>query len=181
MTKIRIAIVDDHQIIIDGLVSLLNKYEQFHIQATANSALQMLELLEQQPIDILLTDVMMPGMSGNELAKKVKQLYPSVKIIALSMSGQAQTVSNMIEDADIAGYLLKQTNATELATAIEKVFAGGIFFQEDVLQELEKMETARTTTTAVKITNRERQLIGLIEKDLSNKEIAAALNISLHT
>ena len=181
MDKIKIAIADDHQIIIDGLVSLLNKYEQLHIAITANSATHMLELLGTHNVDILLTDVMMPGMNGIQLAKKVKELYPSVKIIALSMSGEARTVSEMIEGADIAGYLLKQTNAAELAAAIQKVFNGGIYFQDAILQELEKMDDREQQTAAIKITNRERQLIALIEKDYSSKQIAAALNISLHT
>lgn len=181
MPKIRIAIVDDHQIIIDGLVSLLGKHEQLQVVLTATDATHMLQMLEKQDADILLTDVMMPVMSGNELAKKVRQLYPSIKIIALSMSGQAQTVSNMIEDADIAGYLLKQTNATELATAIQKVYNGGIYFHEDILEELQKLDHQKQQQPLVKITNREKQLIGLIEKDYSSKQIAAALNISLHT
>ena len=181
MSKIRIAIADDHQIIIEGLVSLLNKYEGLQIVVTANSGTAMLELLQTNTIDILLTDVMMPGMSGIELAKKVRQLYPEVKIIALSMSGQAQTVSDMIEGADIAGYLLKQTNATELAAAVQKVYNGGIYFQEDILQELEKMGEQKQQVPVIKITNREKQLIALIEKDYSSKQIAAALNISLHT
>lgn len=181
MPKIRIAIVDDHQIIIDGLVSLLGKYEQLQVVMTATGAAEMLQLLETNTIDILLTDVMMPGITGNELAKAVRRLYPAVKIIALSMSGQAQTVSNMIEDADIAGYLLKQTNAKELAAAIEKVYNGGIYFQEDILEELHKLGEQKKQEPPVKITNREKQLIELIEKDYSSKEIAAALNISLHT
>lgn len=181
MPKIRIAIVDDHQIIVDGLVSLLSKYPHIEITVTATRAEDMLELLEENDIDILLTDVMMPEMSGNELAKKVKQLYPQIKIIALSMSGQAQTVSNMISDADIAGYLLKQTGAAELAAAIEKVFAGGIYFQDDVLKELESFDNDKQRTSPVNITQREKQLIELIEKDYSSKEIAAALKISLRT
>jgi two-component system, NarL family, nitrate/nitrite response regulator NarL len=181
MSKIKIAIADDHQIIVDGLVSLLSKYAQLQVVITADSATRMLELLATHDVDILLTDVMMPGMSGNELAKKVKELFPSIKIIALSMSGQAQTVSNMIEDADIAGYLLKQTNAAELAAAIEKVYSGGIYFQDDVLKELEKMDAQKQNTSVIKITQREKQLIGLIDKNYSSKEIAAVLNISLHT
>lgn len=181
MLKIKIAIVDDHQIIVDGLVSLLGKYPQIEVTVMATRAAEMLELLEKNKVDILLTDVMMPEMSGKELAKKVKQLYPQIKIIALSMSGQAQTVSKMINDADIAGYLLKQTSATELASAIEKVYSGGIYFQDDVLKELENMENDPKRPPSVNITQREKQLIELIEKDYSSKEIAAALKISLHT
>jgi DNA-binding NarL/FixJ family response regulator len=181
MHKIRIAVVDDHQIIIDGLVSLLGKYEHLQIVASANSAPAMLQLLSEMEVDVLLTDVMMPGMPGSELAKEVRRLYPQIRIIALSMSGQAQTVSDMIENADIAGYLLKQTNAAELAAAIKKVYDGGISFQEDILRELETLDNARKTKPPVQITNREKQLIALIEKEYTGKEIADALNISLLT
>jgi len=125
--------------------------------------------------------VMMPGMSGMELAKAVRQLYPAVKIIALSMSGHAYTANNMIEDSDIAGYLLKQTNAAELAMAIQKVYEGGIYFQESVLKDLELLSSQKKPSTAIHITNREKQLIGLIEKNYSDKEIAEILHISLHT
>lgn len=181
MQTIRIAIVDDHQIIIDGLVALLEKYETLAMVASANNAADMLLLLETHAVDILLTDVMMPGMSGLELAKEVRQKYPQIKIIALSMSGQAQTVSHMIEDADIAGYLLKQSSGDELAMAIQKVYTGGIYFQESILNDLQQLSNHKKTTPTSHITNREKQLIGLIEKNYSNKEIAASLNISLLT
>ena len=181
MHKIKVAIVDDHQIIIDGLISLLQKFPHIQIVHSTNSAEKMLQLLHRQQPNVLLTDVMMPGMSGKELAKAVKQLYPEIRILALSMSGQGHTVSEMINDADIAGYLLKQTNATELAQAIQKVYDGGIYFQEDVLHELQQHSEKKTRSASIKITRREQQLIVLIEKDLSNKEIATALNISLHT
>lgn len=181
MQSIKIAIVDDHQIVIDGLVALLSKYQQLEMVVSANAATDMLKALANTQVDILLTDVMMPGMSGMELAKKVRQLYPQIKIIALSMSGQAQTVNEMIEQSDIAGYLLKQTNAEELAMAIQKVYVGGIYFQESILKDLEELSSQKKNTTKIHITNREKQLIALIEKNYSNKEIATAFNISLHT
>lgn len=176
--KIKIAITDDHQIIIDGLIALLKQHPSIVIVHTANEGEKMLQLLQQQPVDILLTDVMMPGMSGQQLAKAVRKNFPSVKIIALSMSGQGDVVEEMINEADIAGYVLKQTNAGELAAAITKVFQGGVYFHEDVLKELEAQATIKKQVEAVHITNREKQLIALIEKDLTNKEIAEALCIS---
>ncbi len=181
MQKIKIATVDDHKLIIDGLVALLNKNDRLQVVVTSNSATEMMEELANMNVDILLTDVMMPGMNGSELANKVRTAYPNIKIIALSMSGQAQTVSDMIEGADIAGYLLKQTNADELATAIQKVYNGGIYFPDIIIAELEKLSEKRKQLSTVKITNREKQLIELIEKDYSSKEIAATLNISLLT
>lgn len=179
--KIKIAITDDHQIIIDGLISLLKQHPSIEIVGTANDGASMLSQLQKQPVDILLTDVMMPGMSGQQLAKAVKQQFPSIKIIALSMSGQGDVVEEMINEADIAGYLLKQTNASELAGAISKVYNGGMYFHEGVLKELEAQANIRKQVEAVHITNREKQLIALIEKELSNKEIAETLSISLLT
>lgn len=179
--KIQVAIVDDHQIIIDGLISLLSNHEEIQVVLSSNSAAAMLQLLATNKVDILLTDVMMPGMSGIELAKIAHKLYPALKIIALSMTGQAQTVSEMIEDSEISGYLLKQSNANELATAIQKVFDGGIYFQEDILKELESINTQNLPVRRVHITKRECQVIALIENDLSNKQIAEALSISLLT
>lgn len=175
------AIVDDHQIIIDGLVALLTNHEQIEIVLSSNSAAKMLDLLTKNQVDILLTDVMMPDIPGNVLAKTARKLYPGLKIIALSMSGQAQTVSEMIEDADISGYLLKQTNANELAQAIIKIYNGGIYFQEAILKDLECISMPNEPAQKVHITKREGQLIALIENDLSNKQIAQALNISLLT
>lgn len=179
--KIRLAIADDHQIVIDGLMAIMKNYPSLEVTVTANSGTQMLQLLEQHSIDILLTDIMMPGMDGQQLAKAAKQLFPSIKIIALSMSSEASLVEAMINDADISGYLLKQTNISELSFAIEKVYQGGVYFDKKVLHELALHSDIRKQTADAGITQREKQIIVLIEKDLSNKEIASALNISIRT
>lgn len=179
--KIKIAIVDDHQIIIDGLVALLNKHPLLNILITANDGKQMLELLKTNEVDILLTDVMMPGMNGMQLAKAVKERFPAIKIIALSMSGQGDIVEEMINDADIAGYILKQTNAEELANAIIKINNGGIYFQAEVLAQLSIQANIKKNISDAHITQREKQLIVLIEKEFTNRDIAAKLCISIHT
>ena len=179
--KIKIAIVDDHQIIIDGLVALLNKHPLLNILITANDGKQMLELLKTNEVDILLTDVMMPGMNGMQLAKAVKERFPAIKIIALSMSGQGDIVEEMINDADIAGYILKQTNAEELANAIIKINNGGINFQAEVLAQLSIQANIKKNISDAHITQREKQLIVLIEKEFTNRDIAAKLCISIHT
>jgi two-component system, NarL family, nitrate/nitrite response regulator NarL len=179
--KIRLAMVDDHQIIIDGITALLKQDELLEIVITANSAEAMLQLLHKNKVDILLTDVVMDGMSGQELAKEVKNIFPSIKIIALSMSGVGETVEEMINDADISGYLLKQTGKEELIKAIKKVFDGGQYFQPLVLDELAKQANIKNQTSAANITVREKEIIQLLEKDLSNKEIADSLFLSVRT
>jgi two-component system, NarL family, nitrate/nitrite response regulator NarL len=179
--KIRLALVDDHQIVIDGLASLLKEESHIEIAATANSGKQILALLEKIDVDILLSDIVMDGMGGQQLAKQVKQIFPAIKIIVLSMSGVGEVVEEMINDADIAGYLLKQTGKSELVEAIEKVYNGGVYFQQKILDELYKQSSIRKNLQDVHLTIREKEIIILIEKDFSNKQIAAALNISVRT
>lgn len=178
---INIAIVDDHQIVIDGIKSLLEDQPGFRIVACTTSPQHMLELLNSQPVDILLTDIMMPEMNGQELAKKVRKQFPGIKILALSMSGQGDIVSEMINDADIAGYVLKNIGKEELTTAIEKIAAGGIYFSDQVLDELERFSNSRKEKEEAHLTQREVEIIGLIEKEMSNKEIADTLFISERT
>jgi two-component system, NarL family, nitrate/nitrite response regulator NarL len=179
--KIRLAMVDDHQIIIDGITALLKEDKELDIVITANSAEAMLQLLYKNEVDILLTDVVMDGMSGQQLAKEVKNIFPHIKIIALSMSGVGETVEEMINDADISGYLLKQTGKQELVEAIKKVFNGEQYFQPLVLDELAKQANIKIQTTAAHLTLREKEIIQLLEKDLSNKEIAETLFLSVLT
>jgi two-component system, NarL family, nitrate/nitrite response regulator NarL len=179
--KIRLAMVDDHQIVIDGITALLKEDDLLEIVVTANSAQAMLELLHKNVVDILLTDVVMEGMSGQQLAKEVKNIFPHIKIIALSMSGVGEIVEEMINDADISGYLLKQTGKQELVEAIKKVFSGVIYFQPQILDELAKQANIKTQTDEAHLTIREKEIILLLEKNLSSKEIATTLNISVRT
>ncbi|WP_462219219.1 response regulator [Ferruginibacter sp.] len=179
--KIRLALVDDHQIVIDGLKALLSTEKNIDIVVTSNSGTKMLELLKHNGVDILLSDIVMDDISGQQLAKEVRRLFPHIKIIALSMSSVGEVVEEMINDSDISGYLLKQTGKDELLTAIEKVYSGGIYFQQKILDELEKQSQLRKNLQEVHLTQREKEIIVLMEKDLSNKQIADQLNISIRT
>jgi two-component system nitrate/nitrite response regulator NarL len=179
--KISLAIVDDHQIVIDGIKSLLQGLDKFTVVAESTEPLQMLELLQQQPVDILLTDIMMPVMNGAELAKEVHLKYPAIKILALSMSGQGDLVNKMIDDADIAGYVLKNIGKKELIHALEKISTGGVYFSEAVLKEMEKNSELKKENVEVNLTAREIEIIKLIEKEYSNKLIADSLFLSERT
>ena len=131
--KITLALVDDHQIVIDGLTSLLKGHDKFDFAFATTDSREVIEKMGHNPIDVLLTDVMMPKLPGNKLAKQVKEKYPAVKILALSMSGQGDLVNEMIEDADISGYVLKNIGKQELIAALEKIAAGGIYFSDEVI------------------------------------------------
>ncbi len=179
--KISLAIVDDHQIVIDGLKSLLQGYDNFVVRAESTNPLNLLEMLHRTPVDILLTDVMMPQMNGADLAREVHLKYPAIKILALSMSGQGELVNRMIEEADISGYALKNIGKQDLIEALEKIASGGIYFSPEVLQEMSRASELKKENVAINLTVREIEVIELIEKEFNNKEIADRLCLSERT
>ena len=179
--KISLAIVDDHQIVIDGIKSLLSGHPDFIVKIECNHPEKMIELLHEDPVDILLTDIMMPNMNGADLSKAVRLNFPEIKILALSMSGQGDLVNQMIDDSDIAGYVLKNIGKQELLTALEKISRGGVYFSQEVLDEMIKASEKKKSSDEVHLTIREIEIIKLIEKEYSNKKIADSLFISERT
>jgi DNA-binding NarL/FixJ family response regulator len=179
--KISLALVDDHQIVIDGLMSLLKGHDQFRFAFATTDPSEVLKKMNETPVDILLTDVMMPGLPGNVLARQVKEEHPGVKILALSMSGQGDIVNEMINDADISGYVLKNIGKQELIRALEKIATGGIYFSEEVIAELQRTSQRKKENEDAHLTGREIEIIRLIEKEYNNKQIAEALFISERT
>jgi DNA-binding NarL/FixJ family response regulator len=178
---IRIAIVDDHQIVIDGIVALLKGHNEIEVIATETSAQIMLKKLSDLSVDLVLTDIMMPEMNGQEFATAVRKQFPEIKILALSMSGQGELVDGMINHADINGYVLKNISKQELLLAIKKIADGGIYFGEEVLNELASFSQMRKEEEKVQLTVREKEIIQLMEKEFSNKQIADTLFISERT
>jgi len=179
--KISLAIVDDHQIVIDGLKSLLEGHDGFTVAIECTSPLQMLEELKKTPVDILLTDVMMPELNGAELAKEVRRQFPQIKILALSMSGQGDVVNRMIEEADISGYVVKNIGKKDLIAALEKIAAGGLYFTDEILTEMLRASEMQKVNEEVNLSAREIEVIKLIEKEFSNKLIADTLFLSERT
>ena len=179
--KITLALVDDHQIVIDGLMSLLKGHDKFRFAFATTDSSEVVQKLAETPVDILLTDVMMPKLPGNELAKKVRQHFPGVRILALSMSGQGDLVNEMINDADISGYVLKNIGKQELIKALEKIASGGIYFSEEVIDELQRTSQRKKQKEEAHLTDREIEIIRLIEKEYNNKQIAEELFISERT
>lgn len=179
--RIKIAIVDDHQIVIDGIVALLNGHQELEVVAMDTSAQNMLLRMADMKVDLLLTDIMMPEMNGHDFATAVRKKYPETKILALSMSGQGELVDGMINQADINGYVLKNISKQELLNAIQKIANGGIYFSEEVLNELAAFSQTRKEEDKVQLTVREKEIIQLMEKEYSNKQIADELFISERT
>ena len=178
---VKIAIVDDHQIVIDGLKSLLSKSDHFRVTLSSTTAEDMLLQLATHEVDILITDIMMPEMDGTELARQVKKRFPQIKIMALSMNGQAAAVNQMIKESDISGYMLKNIGQLELLQALQKIASGSVYFSKEILDEMIKAEDPKLKDDNCKLTQREIEIIRLIEKEKNNKDIASTLFISERT
>lgn len=176
--KINLFIVDDHQLVVDGLRALLDNEEQYSIVGWSNRPKEVVDRLEDLAVDVLLTDINMPDMTGVELTRNVKKKFPKIKVLALSMFGERQVIKEMI-DAGISGYILKNTGKQELLAALNKLSNGQHFFGEEVTREL--MKSFTNDEEGSHLTNREIEIIRLIENEYSNKKIADLLFISERT
>ncbi len=178
MPKTNLFIVDDHQLVVDGLRSLLNNEMGYTIVGYSNQPKEVIDMLEHLNVDVLLTDINMPEMTGVELTRNVKKKFPKIKVLALSMFGERQVIKEMI-DAGVSGYILKNTGKQELLEALEKLANGQNFFGEEVTKEI--MKSFRNEDEGSHLTNREIEIIRLIENEYSNKKIADLLFISERT
>ena len=174
----RIFICDDHQMVIDGINLMIEGHTEFIVVGDSTEPLLVLEKLNGLNVDILITDVGMPGMSGVELSRVVKNKYPSIKILALSMFGDSQIIAEMI-DAGIAGYILKNAGRKELMEALNKIAGGENYFGQEITLQL--MKSFKRSQEEVKLTDREIEIIRMIEKDMTTREIAETLFISERT
>lgn len=173
----RIFIVDDHQMVIDGLHSLLQNIPSICIVGYTNKALDVIDCLAAIPTDILITDINMPQLNGIALTKLVKANFKDIKIICLSMYSDDISVHAMI-DAGVNGYIFKNTGKQELLDAIEAVGKGEAYFSVGINTEVLNFDTQIATE---RLTEREIGVLKLIEKELNNKQIAEQLFISERT
>ncbi|WP_129714252.1 response regulator transcription factor [Pedobacter sp. SYP-B3415] len=174
----KLYIVDDHQLVIDGLCSLLANEPDYELVGSSNSSEKVDEAIAGLAVDILITDVNMPGSSGIELTRMVKKRFPKIKVLALSMFSDTEIIKQMI-DSGISGYILKNTGKQELLDALNCIAANGTYFADEVMLEFRKNQFADQTQS--RLTNREIEIIRLIEKEYSNKKIATELFISERT
>lgn len=179
--NIRIALLDDHPIVIDGLQLLLKTQPDFDIILSSGNGKELLDQLKHTTVDVLLTDIMMPEMNGYEVSAEVRKLFPAIKIIALSMNGEGDLADRLIGEINIDGYLLKTSDKTQLADAIRTVANGGTYYADEVMHEWKQFQKVVKQNEEINLTQRELEIISCIAKDMSNKQIADTLFISERT
>ncbi|MFD3001510.1 response regulator [Pontibacter toksunensis] len=183
---IRVVLTDDHNIIREGLRSLLEDDEETEVVGEASNGQELLDLLEHTPADVVLLDINMPVMDGYEAAKKVTERFPDTKVLALSMLNSEPFVHKMIENG-ASGYILKNTGKAELRSAIKLVASGSQFMCADLaISFLNKSNTPKEESEKAPrgsniLSKRELEVLALIAEGYTNAEIADKLFTSKRT
>jgi len=177
--KIRIMLVDDHDMVRRGMAVFLQALPDMELVGEAADGTEAIELVEQIQPDVILMDVMMPEMSGIEATRRIKARYPAVQILMLSSSKDEESIKSAIQ-AGAIGYVLKNVGINEMAEAVRNASHGQATLSPAVTQVL-VAATARPPEPEYHLTDRERELLGLLVKGFSNSDIATHLTISLST
>lgn len=179
---IRILIVDDHQIVIDGIRSLLSSEKDIICEGWANSGREAFQKLENATFEIVLLDINMPVMDGLKTCELILHRHPHVKIIALTMLEERSMIKAMVK-AGAKGYLLKNVGHEELVRAIKRVHNGKSHYSEEIAEILLSPDPKQGTPDPElpKLSSREKQILQLIIDELTTAQISEELHISTNT
>jgi two-component system response regulator NreC len=187
MEKIKIILVDDHQLVRDGIKALLTGIPDLEIIGEASGAGELFRELENLKPDLLIMDISLPEISGIEITKKIRSEYTGIKVLILSMYNSEEFILNSIK-AGARGYLPKYTSRDELLEAIYTINKGEEFFSESISKIMLKSYIKRATNddqtedkTHAVLTSREIEILKLYVEGLINKEISDKLDISIRT
>ncbi|MBL0745862.1 response regulator [Chryseolinea lacunae] len=177
--SLNILIVDDHQMITDGLSQILRSEKTIDQIHMAKNGYEAIDIARTEAIDIIIMDINMPKLSGAEATKIIKAEYPAIKIIVVSMLGEAPVVNKLLK-AGADAFIHKDAGKAELIKAIDKVMHNEKYVSPEISMNLfnHLNETGKTAATEKHLTKRELEIIGQISNGLTNNEIAAKLFLS---
>lgn len=169
---IKLLIIEDHPLVVEGFRTLIESHKDFLLCGVANNANDALLLLESCNPDVILLDIMLPGMTGLDLIEIICAKYPNSRILVVSTYSQRYYVETMLEKG-AKGYLLKNASSEEIIEAIHSVYDDDTFLSKEISDNLKK-----NATQPISLSRREIEVLKLIATGLTNKEIAEKLFIS---
>lgn len=179
--NIKVLLVDDHDIVMDGIASIVSEGPNLQVVGKAASVEIAKELLAQLSPDLVLTDISLGDSTGLELTKYITRKYPSIKVIVLTMHDSVQHISSLL-DAGAMGYLLKNVRQNELFLAIQQVMEGKQYIQQSIAVRYTKsLNTQQEAAKQSQLSPREIEIIRLIAKEHTTSQISKELFLSEHT
>jgi NarL family two-component system response regulator LiaR len=176
---IKVMIVDDHAVVRSGLIAFLKAYDDLEMAGSACSGEEAIKLCAENQPDVILMDLIMPGMDGAAATLTIRQKYPRIQVIVLTSFKEVPMVQRAMQ-AGANGYLLKDVQSDDLAEAIRLVYAGQSILAPEATQALIRVAT-QPAAPGSDLSDREREVLALLVKGLNNTEIAAKLVVSLST
>lgn len=181
--KYNLIIADDHKMFIDGLISILNEAPEFSVTLTAKNGAQVEKYLSINGADdvhLLITDLTMPEMDGIELNKIVKEKYPGLKTLVVSMHIDGGMIDKLIRN-NVDGYVPKNAEKEELLTAIRTIIKGEKYFSSEIKKAYTDAMFENKKVEEINLTDREKEVLKLIAEENTTQEIADTLFLSKHT
>ncbi len=180
--RVTIGLVDDHQLFLKSLILMLESFKNYDVVVEASNGKELQEKLLAAKVlpDIMLIDVAMPVMDGIETAKWLTETYPAVKLVALSMNDNDNSIIAMIK-AGCCAYLLKDTHPTELEKALEVIYKKGYYNGDLVNINYRRLMLTENESTNALITDRDKEFLKLASSDLTYKQIAVLMKVSERT
>jgi DNA-binding NarL/FixJ family response regulator len=180
--RVTIGLVDDHQLFLKSLILMLESFKNYDVVVEASNGKELQEKLLAAKVlpDIMLIDVAMPVMDGIETAKWLTETYPAVKLVALSMNDNDNSIIAMIK-AGCCAYLLKDTHPTELEKALEAIYKKGYYNGDLVNINYRRLMLTENESTNALITDRDKEFLKLASSDLTYKQIAVLMKVSERT
>lgn len=180
--KIRIAITDDHPMMLNGMKNILQSQEDFEIVALYGNGNDLMEGLQKKQPDVLVLDVHLPDITGEELARVIKRKYPNIKVLILTSHDSIFFIRALLR-AGVAGYVLKTSDQAILIEAIRTVYTGIQFLSPEVKDTLVKdtLKMRNKISNILELTQREKDILQLIAEEYTSQEIAEKLHISHRT
>jgi DNA-binding NarL/FixJ family response regulator len=181
-SPIRLLLVDDHQLILDSLQTLLLSIPDVEVVATLNDSRRVPDVLAKRPIDLILSDLHMPHLSGLEMAMQVRRSHPALKVLLLTMAEDSATVREAMQ-VGVAGYVLKRAGRDELETAIRTVMNGQRYYSPALMEQLTCLphDNSLNQNPFAALTEREVDVLKLIAEELPTTQIAEKLFVSIPT